>query len=451
MTVSNFLRAYAECEIRDTEDGRWLYNSQDFPFMSGVTIIAAMQAGGFGIPTITVSFEAPYLEGLALLEGGCFRAGNKVAVRIGYVGDPLATPWYWGQLSNGGDGLTLTDQGLSGSITAQALAESSWYDVPAADLTNKNILVLYAMIAQRMGCKLWMSPTAQAQATLRQPDPGSGPEAWGNVPASRSAWEWLLYLNSSQMCNLDSTIAFAPDGTRMLYVLTKTELSRGGMRDADGMISEMIKRRTYRMRGAVRPDIDEYPIFSWGPDPGLAKWDGMLPPGGAGATRAAVLNPFSGKIVAPISKSQDQDEAVASVLEDPGAEGGPLSFDDFLSELDPDSWFGKDISVPAPQAVDDAAVKEKAKAVAKGRQGEGNAAQKATIASVGVPTEFPGNIINVAGCSRRYDDAYQVWNVTHNWAGGIWDMTLALLRHGYPDEFAMLGSIEPAVGTVPKE
>lgn len=430
MPISNFLRAYAEVEIRDTADGRWFFNAPENPFLTGVTIVLGCMDNGFGIPSITLNFDMPYLEGIALLESGCFRTQNRVAVRLGYVGD-TSSPTWWGSLSQAGDGLSLTPEGLSGSVTVTSLADTAWSDFSAVEVKGQSAFIMYAQVAKYLGCKLYFSPNAKDRIKFVQGgDPDSHEKfAWPAVPTGRNAWEWLLWLNGAT--GVSATIAFSMKGERTLYVLTKAESEQGAIQDAEGT-PEFFKLRTYRMRGRVSPQTDEYPILSWGPDPGLAQWDGILPAGTSGMATAVTTSMYTGEPVSASAPSTEQEVPVVQGVEHlPTLEFQQAEFDlmaeqyELTKDLNPER-----LPIPSPPPPDAATVAAQAKEVAKDAQVQGNAAQKATIATVGVPMEFPGNRCKVAGCSTRYDDIYKIWTVTHNYAGGVWDMTLAVQREG---------------------
>lgn len=457
--TENFFKSFAEVEIRDTADGVWAFNTKDNPFLSGVSIIAQPMAGAAGMPTFTVSFTMPYEEGVKYLDSGIFRIGNKVAARIGYVGG-LSTPWWWGELNNGGDGVSLTSDGLEGGVTVQCISSRAWGDIPAPDLKGKSGSVLYKMVSSAMGCKLVRSPGAiQVINEKHKPDedayPPYPPISWSGAPAAKSAWDWLFFLNATY--GLQSTIAFGEDGARNLYVLTKAEAESGVVMDLDGTPSKLVKSRVYRMRGPLIPQEDQYPIFTFGADPSLATWDGMLPPGGSGGVHTTAINVHSGDPVVATAPPGEQESPVNKSVENPSPKNDDWSDDMYALSRQQDEY---EMEIfystpapppPSPKATDDESIKQEAKKVIEQRQAEGNVTQQATIATIGVPDEFPGNLCNVQGCSKRYNGVYKVWTLNHQWAGGIWDMTLTVRREGVGGDGLNQEEMVPLGGTNPEE
>lgn len=454
MSLPNFLHAYAEVEITDGQN-KWFFNAPENPFLTGVTIVTSTAAGGFGIPTMTISFSAPYKEGIEMIESGIFRQMNKVSARIGYVGGN-ATPWWKGALNQGGDGLQLTTDGLEGGVTVQLVADTTWNDIPAPDLKDKDGVSFYNMVSKALGCKLTLSPKAfQFIADKHYDKDDVNRFAWAGFPASKNAWEWLLFLN--QTYDFETIIAFGDDGIRRLYVLTHDEAYLGVMDKLDGVTQTTINQRTYRLRGILDPANDEYPIFTFGPDPGIARWDGLMPPGGGGGVYSSVCNERSGDVLAITAPPVEQTTPASVGVENPDARANidPDQEFDAIADTQPYYGMGYALSQPAPpppaaKATDNATVEVATKAVAQQRQAEGNAAQKATITTVGVPEEFPGNRIDVQGCSKRYNGRYMIWNITHQYAGGMWDMTLVVQRDGVGgDGFATgVEAVVPLAGTV---
>lgn len=454
----NFLRAYSECKIETADGKEWLFNAPEHPYYLGCSIVTKMVAGGFGVPTITASFTAPYEEAIKIMEGGLFRNGNRFGVRIGYVGDDLPTPWYSGALTAGGDGLRMTAEGLEGGVTIQCVAPETWNTQKPWGLTGMDGFSVYEATARRLGCKFVPSAGAEEQIWAVHAGPEPDPDAfnnagftWAGAPSGRNAWDWLQFLN--QTFHLTTTIAFDYLGERLLYVVTEAEAKLGVMQSLEGVPDVEIPERTYRLRGLLNPKTGEYPCISWGPDQELAQWDGMPPPGGGGGVEANAINPATGSVIHASSTPEEQASPVSTGVETPNALEDPWN-DTGVKEYSV-SNLGFGVSVPAPpgptpEATDDASIEQELKKVARDRQGEGNPAQKGTIATIGIPEEFCGNIINLQGCSKRYNGRYQIWGLTQTYAGGIWDMTLSVLRQGYGKDGTNAEEKVPLEGTIPE-
>jgi hypothetical protein len=72
---------------------------------------------------VSVSIEAPYKEGIKLLESGLFTQGNILAVRLGYSKSGFMTPWYSGIMA--APTVTLGTGGLSATLMAQGAGAES--------------------------------------------------------------------------------------------------------------------------------------------------------------------------------------------------------------------------------------------------------------------------------------------------------------------------------------
>lgn len=440
--MTTFFRPYGQVRIRNSAGDKWFFSSKETPFLMGINLIIKMGM----VATFSFSLEAPFMEGIAMLDGGAFAQGNQIGVRIGYA-DGGATPWFFGKFTSGGDGLVLNSDGLSGQVSCQTLADSVWYEVPASQLKNVGSSDALKIIAEYMGAELVVSQNLNGRFLEADAIYFLGKGA----PSSRSAWDWITYLCSEAILNAAYTVVFNYAGQRVLYVGTKEDVSNGTYADQiGGVVGDessvgQVRRITYQMRGPLDPKNGIYPIMTWGPDAGLAQWD-MIPDAASGGVKADYIDESTGETIKIDANPYGQEEAVSGSLENPG----PTDEENDGVVMDKSTVDGRPptrVSVPGGEGVNGEKAVQRA---AQSRQGEGNAAQKATISTLGVPNEFPGNLCNVLGCSRRYDDVYEVREVSHQWAGSDWNMSLTVLRQGRggipgdkPDEI-------PAAGTMPE-
>lgn len=86
-----------------------------YPFITGVTIERKQGL----INQITLSVDAPFEEGRALLNGPLFYTGNIIEVTIRYPDDDKAILKATAVVIKGGIGITLTPNGISGTISAE--------------------------------------------------------------------------------------------------------------------------------------------------------------------------------------------------------------------------------------------------------------------------------------------------------------------------------------------
>lgn len=102
-----------------------------FPFVTGVTVIKKQAYTS----QITLSIEAPFHEGREILNGPMLYTGNILEVTMRYPDDDKAVLTARSTIFKGGIGLTLTPNGISGTITAEGKAQTARYIKPivAAD------------------------------------------------------------------------------------------------------------------------------------------------------------------------------------------------------------------------------------------------------------------------------------------------------------------------------
>ncbi len=79
---------------------------------------------------------------------------------------------------------------------------------------------------------------------------------------------------------------------------------------------------------------------------------------------------------------------------------------------------------------DGAVPAEAARANATSRMTDGAQAQMATLTTLGIPDQFPFDVIDVYGLSPRYDGPYEVIGITHRWSAGSYESELKVQRHG---------------------
>jgi len=89
-----------------------------FPFITSVEIVKRMKM----TTQITLSIEAPFAEGKEMLNGPLFFSGNSVIVRLSYPDDGTTSLIARGTILKGGVGLSLTPNGISGTLTVQGHA-----------------------------------------------------------------------------------------------------------------------------------------------------------------------------------------------------------------------------------------------------------------------------------------------------------------------------------------
>lgn len=394
-----------------------------YPFLTGITVGVEREK----ITAFQATIDAPYEEGFRMLyedSGGTspFNQGNLIRVRVGYADMNLWTPWYQGMLSQGGDGITITPEGVSGTVSAQqqtwcdkytSLNQQSWAPTP---------LELLQKLGARMGRVLDITPGAQA--VLDAAPSTFGRRAWGAFGSDNTE----AFANTCRFLGLtwgifeDDAMTFGAGMKNTVVIAARAEVARGEV--MGGRL-----RNAYVMRGQFNPQQRQYPILSWGPEEGLASWLGStVSPSNSGMGYAGV-DKRSGKVVSGVVPPLESADAIygeataKGAAQDTAAAGG--------GHLDTALVEGQDAPMQHTMPVPDGSVADVAvRTQAATRMTQGNQAQMATLKSLGVPDQFPFDVIDVYGCTPRYDGPYEVIGITHAWAAASYESDLKVQRHG---------------------
>lgn len=97
-----------------------------YPFVTSVEIQRVYQR----VSAVNISIEAPFEEGREILNSNMLLCGNKAVVSIRYPDDDKAHLEASGVISKGGVGLSITPNGLSGTIAVKGTSLSADYIKP---------------------------------------------------------------------------------------------------------------------------------------------------------------------------------------------------------------------------------------------------------------------------------------------------------------------------------
>lgn len=402
-----------------------------YPYLTGITVTINAQL----VSAFQVTFDAPYDEGIRMLSEDIngtspFNVGNLIKARIGYADSNEWTPWYYGMLNQGGDGVTITPEGVSGTISAIMHTWGQDYVPENAAQAATTPRQLLEKIVTSMGWTLEVGPGAE--------------EVFKRVQATRNdfAWQALTKTNMEtirRICTvwgLQCAPTFQADGKPdKLRVFSTAETDRG-----DAMAGK--PRNTYTMRGKFSPSERMYPILTWGPEAGMAAWLGATVRASNSGVGVRAINKRTGNVVRvecsprdvmqPLFPSAKNAKGYAEAIvawENKRLDLGANPIGRFVGPggglLTPEVY-----APPVPPAKDDgtAAADMEAQGVAK--MGDGNQAQIATLSTLGVPSQEVFDVVNVRGLSPRYDGPYTVREVTHKWAANSYDMDLKVQRSG---------------------
>jgi hypothetical protein len=412
----------------DTRD-EWKWTAAEFPvtgfpYLVGCSINYEM---GPKVAMFTLSFDIPYEQGVALMQlPSPFKVGNLVKARIGYAAGAW-TPWVEGFLKSGGDGLSIDANGVSGQIMVQGLAESYGYTVDK-DLMRESgwdpIKILGAC-ARGMGLKSVISGGASAELTAYKLIGERRGQAvrqktfdFSSSLLNLSYWEVVKKICDewNLTCWMGPEVGVTDPG-RNLFVYTKAELSKG--------VDQDVNSRTYMIRGVIDEANLTYPCFAWGAEgSGGVSWLASTADPAAHGVTTAWTDKSTGEIKEDAMAPAEQPEAISGVVTDDAPIDKEVDGvkDD---ESRPEGIYGTYFSIAASSESE-----ERVKKLLEHRQNQGNAAQRGTITTLGIPDERPGNLCNLRGAGLIYDGPYQIRKLTHSYAPGSWEMTLVVQRSG---------------------
>lgn len=424
--MTAFAGSFAQVRVYDRMQNKQVDISlKNFPFVTGATVVCDMNVA----TSITVDFDAPFAEGKKILDSeyvingekpNLFALGNILGVRMGYIGmgPEMITPWYYGLMSQGGDGLELNPDGLSGSISCVAASNRVMYPLGDDVSIDGTPLQILLQLIKLLDCDADIKVDAAVQLIKAEHD--KGPQL---PPAN--VWDSIRYICFQY--GLWFWYGIKETGGKSvptISVFSAADLTTGA------------PSRAYVMRGKFDPNKNQWPIFNFGPTSNVATWDGAMPRMDGTGVRLMSLDEKTGQPKIDTVKAEDVTEQVVGPIPGPPADEGVdgLQTNKALAPGDAPALFTRPLS---PKDVF-------SKMFLNARCIMGAPALDATISTLGVPMEFPGGIIKVLNCGRRFDGPYWVKKVTHTFAPGDFTSTLEIQRRG---SFEQTGSkVVPKAG-----
>ena len=346
------------------------------PYVTSVTVDLNL-----GIHSqITIQMDIPYAEGIRLLsETPYFHRGNIVRVKLGYSFEADSTPFYTGlvvdpgvDISPNGVSVTLVAKGVGALATARCFTGSH----------NGTMLSWVEDFATRFGYELDVGAEANEALARETQFNGSG----------ESFVQLLRVLLGKVKC----VMWFDNDndtGRATLHIRKRSEVTSG----------EPTKK--FVMFGQPSKQNNEYPILSWSA-PSKAS---LLSQGSAGV-KSIYMNE-RGEIVELDKKEADSDE---NALGDGTLEGGQETEEDRESgqkidkEVEDDEASLFMVNLPGNDDTADDDILARRDELFMGALGI-----EATVGSIGVTNLLPTDLVQVVGCSSRFDGLYMLFRVVH--------------------------------------
>ena len=366
------------------------------PFLTGASIVA-----NFGVATqITINFDAPFAEGLKLLESDVFAPNGVLEVEMGYIGSEEQSGLVFGLIIQAQQGITITPEGVNGTVTANigptvpALYKEA-FRIPFIDIGFTEILEMKAKEAGYSEVLLEGDSRAMIDASA----------IWANG-LNQSLHQILVKLRAFARCVWAVQVV---SGKYVLVIKTIKEMSAEE------------PTRIFIMRGGLLnevasgvQDLKAYPIISLNPEiMGFSFGTRPLKLRSADVGKDGVVV----DTVADASESEEKTGATKAEVEPSDKaelKAQPIAKPPTQTQAD---------SIVESVDADQEPEKKKTKLVSIGSS---MMTLKVSLTTIGIPSIGKMEPVMVVG-TGRFDGVYMVKQATHVWSGSAIDTTLELV------------------------
>lgn len=425
-----FADPIAQVIIADGKTGEvWVMTDPNTPW---VTSVSLSWTGNNVLEGIIINLDIPYEVALKYMEVNAspFRPGNVLKARIGYATGGW-TEWSYGTLTQGGYGLSMSSDGLSGTLNVVSSSVKIGGYTISKDLLQKsehNATALIKSIADIVGAEFKITPKAEENF-----------EAWKLIgqdeKSYKTKYDYIgslagkdMYAAIVEICRVTNCLykVLIEDGKRVMHVYTEGELFSGSM------MSDPSKKTKYVVRGIIDVEANQYTCFSFTPDSTYENSTWTSPSASASGVEATAIDTNTGEDVTSTWKPEDRESAAVGLVDVKQPEDAKISLKDFEQIFaDAAKTDGRAATyMSAPVLPGGKALFEKQVE----RFGmSGNPGLRMEINTIGIPWERIDNLCLVHGAGELYDGLYSINKIVHNWSPGVWDMTLGVIRQGRPD------------------
>jgi len=395
----SYLGYYFDVRIFDHRNKEiFHFQHPEFPFITGVTVAF----GKSEMSTITLTFDAPFIEGLKMLNSNMFLAYNNVEVQLGYPNGPRSRPFY-GFLHQGGVGLEMSPNGLTGTITCNPHSRIELYE--SRQLANSLREAYVAAQGEMSGLRVEFSDGAAAEF-----------EKFKNYPVQGRVTNREIVDLAHNLTNCWQNTRAPENGQPFLEVILNVDNTNAK------------PQRKFIMRGQFSEEDNSYPIISFTPGEkfGAGNFLHLSPPGASGLEASRVDK--AGEVKTLHAKPEDSEEKAGQEenAREPGTDKTVKAGDG-----------GKD--VPADKKVDQS--KEATKSLDFPGEGDTEWSETALknlqthlartegwmvdIVTVGIPDIETFETIEVLGMGKIFNGIFTIMRVTHQGALGDFTTTLS--------------------------
>ena len=410
---------YVELIPKQGKGDPFVINLETFPYLTSVKVTKNLGM----VTEISLDLEMPFDTGLKLLNGeiaqGCLLVGGFVRVRMGY-GDPsdatngAVSQEFIGFLSKGGMGLSLSPNGLSGTITAVGANPAAVRTTPVTDST---LIKEFERRVQLAGYEKY------EVSSLAKPifDKAMSNETIGYKYAAMTN-DNLTWINLAlEEVGLVGT-KLITEGKPSLVVTPSTN-------------AETLTQFSFVMRGGFDYDdqgrLTNYPIINFSPEQQVVLFAGGADPSELSMMMGTVDR--DGNLQVSVKTAQDNEVkptiAGDNITPNPSdTERQGVQTDRKLETADGAKpvEVGAIVSPPPAEtknmagAMNDSLVNELARFVP---------GISATLTTFGIPHIDTGLFVVVDGVGAMFTGVYMVVGLTHSWSGNDIETSLTLRAH----------------------
>lgn len=375
-----------------------------YPFVTGVTIERKQGL----VSQITLTLDAPFEEGRALLNGPLFYTGNIIEVTIRYPDDEKAVLTATAVVIKGGIGITLTPNGISGSLNAEQAPVLARRTAPKPTTGSTSTYTWLTDIVTECGYASLEASDRTIEVIDRIEMPANEvlpvQDQFENFCATNNLL-WVVDGDMGEVIILDEEDIDKGEVSRV-FVMRNSFIDTGYL-DKYGFL-----------RGKLGSNPRAYPIISYAPEINA----------GFFVNREAVKTIRTGIKADGTREVASHDENTVGVKRTSKSEDGAAGSDDVqannvktVKALE-ENEAGEVISLYYPESEDRSsedkrhirAVQSKARAYA------------ANLTTFGIPEIEPNEVIAVVGLGDLLDGLFVVNQVTQTWSAGSLETSIAI-------------------------
>lgn len=403
----------------------------DFAYLTGAEIVLSAES----IATLTLSLEAPYEEGLKLIgntregfseDGDLLNVGNNVRIQVGYTDTGRATPWYQGILRN--PGVSIGPNGFTANVVADGgtpimMAQESgrhWSGI------RKNVILDIAKSEMGLDIEIDTDEGMLDEISTGQ----SGDTYWVLLTRLLKEANYGYYVLSSDrgsVSALDSSNRRQAKAKLAKYTLVIKHTPA---------VSKGEVRYVFELFGATDFENGIYPVMSFS----------------APAPESFTFASASGVSHSEITEDGEIEDTVVSektsevsVL---GAGSADLNRENRVSDGAGTAKVdrkGED-EIDGTSVLPDLPVNNPKGAIQAHRDRMMGTMVEGTITTIGIPEILPYELLELRGCSSRFNGIWLIREVTHSVGLSGYETTLAVTRNAFGKDhgFAQAAQTENA-------